>query len=319
MPLKLLDLPIEILELILRPLLVQADPVTLCPCGCLEQREVLVPRVGPLGGSLVEAIYHTLARCLVEPLPILLIHPAIYSIASRLFYQGNTFVLNLQGIHGVHVLNCLHDFSEGALSHAEASRSMVVAEGGNDNRKRIILEMRPALRRIRFLEIRIVDLQLWIEILALPLVKDMITSGSLTQLHVKLYAPRFRGVTLFGASEHSSGLSSFPPLDMDGSDASTAIFTRTPLAGLLDTIASPQLRIARLWVSGTVANDEAWRPFRIPHFVGARGGVEAGLSAVRDLVEIDWCSITRVLEFGFKRYYDYSVSIIIIENGQNKT
>ncbi|KAG6116435.1 hypothetical protein E4U13_001854 [Claviceps humidiphila] len=177
---------------------------------------------------------------------------------------------------------------------------MVVAEGSNDNRRRIIFDMRPALRRIRFLEIRIVDLQLWIETLALPLVKDMITIGSLTQLHVKLYATRFRGVTLFGASEYSSGfrLSPFPPLDMDGSDASTAIFTRTPLAGLLGTIASPQLRIARLWVSGTVENDEAWRPFRIPHFVGARGGVEAGLSAVRDLVEIDWCSITRVLESG---------------------
>ncbi|KAG6096480.1 hypothetical protein E4U31_005441 [Claviceps sp. LM219 group G6] len=299
MPLKLLDLPIEVLVLILRPLLVQADPVTFCPCGCLEQREV--PRVGPLGGSLVEAIHNTLARCPVEPLPILLIHPAIYRIASRLFYQGNMFVLNLQEVHGVHVWNCLHDFFEGALSHAEASRSMVVAEGSDDNRKRKILKMRPALRRIRFLEIRIVDLQLWIETLVLPLVKDMITSGSLTQLHVKLYAPHdVQGVTLFRASEYSSGFSSlvlYPSqLDMDGSDASTAIFTRTPLAGLLDTIASPQLRIARLWVSGTAANDEAWRPFRIPHFVGARGGVEAGLSAVRDLVEIDWCSITRVLE-----------------------
>ncbi|KAG6291237.1 hypothetical protein E4U09_004033 [Claviceps aff. purpurea] len=297
MPLNLLDLPVDVLDLILRPLLVQADAITLCPCGYLERREA--PRVGPQGRLLVEGIHYTLARFLVEPLPILLTHSAIYGIASRLFYRGNIFVLNLQGIHGAHVWNCLHDFSEGALSHAEASQSISVAEGSDDNRKRKILKMRPALRRIRFLEIRIVHLQLWIETLVLPLVRDMITSGNLTQLHVKLYAPHdIQGATLFMASEYSRGSSSlvfWPPLDMDGSDASTPIFERTPLAGLLDALANPQLRIARLWVSGTAANDEAWRPFRIPRFVGARGGVEAGLSAVGDSVEIDWRSITRVL------------------------
>ncbi|KAG6208271.1 hypothetical protein E4U35_000188 [Claviceps purpurea] len=85
---------------------------------------------------------------------------------------------------------------------------------------------------------------------------------------------------------------------MDGSDESTAIFTRAPLAGLLDAVADPELLTARLWVTGTAANDEAWRPFRIPRFVGAGGGVEAGLSAVRDLVDIDWRSIPRVLESG---------------------
>ncbi|KAG5975541.1 hypothetical protein E4U58_000738 [Claviceps cyperi] len=302
MPLKLLDLPIDVLELILHPLLVQEDAITLCPCGCLERREG--PRVGPLGRLPVEATHHsdTLARFLVEPLPILLTHSAIYDIASRLFYRGNMFVLNLQGVHGAHVWNCLDDFSEGVLSHAEASRSITVAESSDDYCKRSILKMRPALRRIRFLEIRIAHLQLWIETLVLPLVRDMITSGSLTQLHVRLYAPHdIQGATLFMASQYSSEFSSlvfWPPLDMDGSDASTAIFTRPPLAGLLDTMASPKLRITRLWVSGTAANDEAWRPFRIPRFVGARGGVEAGLSAVRDMVEIDWRSITRVPEYG---------------------
>ncbi|KAG5920663.1 hypothetical protein E4U61_007599 [Claviceps capensis] len=302
MPLNLLDLPVDILELILRPLLVQADAITLCPCGCLERREDL--RVGrrPSGGLLVEAIHYTLARFFVEPLPILLIHSAIYSIASRLFYQGNMFVLNQRGVHGAHVWNCLYDFSEGALSHSEAFQSINVAEGSDDYRKGTILTMRPALRRIRFLEIRIAHLHHWIETLVLPLVRDMIGSGSLTQLHVKLYAPHdVQGATLFMASEYSSGLSSlvfWPPSGMDGSDALTAIFERTPLAGLLDAVANPQLLTARLRVSGTAANDEAWRPFRIPRFVGARGGVEAGLSAVGDLVEIDWRSITRVLESG---------------------
>ncbi|KAG5940517.1 hypothetical protein E4U60_000453 [Claviceps pazoutovae] len=302
MPLNLLDLPVDILELILRPLLVQADAITLCPCGFLERREDL--RVGrrPPGGLLVEAIHYTLARFFVEPLPILLIHSAICSIASRLFYQGNMFVLNLRGVHGAHVWNCLYDFSEGTLSHSEASQSINVAEGSDDYRKGTILTMRSALRRIRFLEIRIAHLHHWIETLVLPLVRDMIASGSLTQLHVKLYAPHdVQGATLFMASEYPSGLSSlvfWPPSDMDGSDASTAIFERTPLAELLDAVANPQLLTARLWVSGTAANDEAWRPFRIPRFVGARGGVEAGLSAVRDLVEIDWRSITRVLESG---------------------
>ncbi|KAG6285685.1 hypothetical protein E4U45_000272, partial [Claviceps purpurea] len=147
-----------------------------------------------------------------------------------------------------------------------------------------------------------VRLQLWIETLVLPLVRDMITSGNLTQLHVKLYAPHdIEGATFFMAPEYSRASSSllfWPPLDMDGSDESTAIFTRAPLAGLLDAVADPELLTARLWVTGTAANDEAWRPFRIPRFVGAGGGVEAGLSAVRDLVDIDWRSIPRVLESG---------------------
>ncbi|KAG6046307.1 hypothetical protein E4U17_007947 [Claviceps sp. LM77 group G4] len=300
MPLKLLDLPVDVIELILRPLLVQEDAITLCPCGSLERRENL--RVGrpPPGGLLAEAIHQPLARFFFEPLPILLTHSAIYDIASRLFYQDNMFVLNLRGVHGAHVWNCLYDFSEGMHSHAEASPSISVAEGGDEYRRGTILTMRPALQRIRFLEIRIAHLHLWIETLVLPLVRDMIASGSLTQLHVKLYAPHdVQGATLFMASEYSSGSSSlvfWPPLHMEGSDASTAIFTRAPLAGLLDAVTSPKLRTARLWVSGTAANDEAWRSFRMPRFVGARGGVEAGLSAVRDLVEIDWRSIPRVLE-----------------------
>ncbi|KAG6291236.1 hypothetical protein E4U09_004032 [Claviceps aff. purpurea] len=302
MPLNLLDLPVEVLAHILRPLLVQEDAITLCPCGSLERREDI--RVGPRppGGLLLEAIHYISAGFLVEPLPILLTHPAIHEIASRLFYQDNMFVLNLRGVHGAHVWHCLHDFSEDELSHSEASQSIDVAEGIDDYRKGTILTTSPALRRIRFLEIRIAHLHVWIEELVLPLVRDMIARGSLKQLHVKLYAPHdVQGATLLMAPEYSRASSSlvfWPPLEMDGSDESTAIFTRAPLAGLLDAVADPELLTARLWVTGTAANDEAWRPFRIPRFVGARGGVEAGLSAVRDLVEIDWRSIPRVFESG---------------------
>ncbi|KAG6171429.1 hypothetical protein E4U27_007161 [Claviceps purpurea] len=260
----------------------------------LERREDI--RVGPGLLLVLETPHYPSARFFIEPLPILLTHPAINKIASRLFYQDNMFVLNLLGSHGPHVWQCLDDFFKDELSHSEASQSIDVAEGSDDDRQGTITPVLQS-RRVGF-----VRLQLWIETLVLPLVRDMITSGNLTQLHVKLYAPHdIEGATFFMAPEYSRASSSllfWPPLDMDGSDESTAIFTRAPLAGLLDAVADPELLTARLWVTGTAANDEAWRPFRIPRFVGAGGGVEAGLSAVRDLVDIDWRSIPRVLESG---------------------
>ncbi|KAG6199087.1 hypothetical protein E4U10_005502 [Claviceps purpurea] len=118
----------------------------------LERREDI--RVGPGLLLVLETPHYPSARFFIEPLPILLTHPAINKIASRLFYEDNMFVLSLLGSHGQHVWQCLDDFFKDELSHSEASQSIDVAEGSDDYREGTILTMWPALRRIRFLEIR---------------------------------------------------------------------------------------------------------------------------------------------------------------------
>ncbi|KAG6189690.1 hypothetical protein E4U36_004534 [Claviceps purpurea] len=128
------------------------DAITLCSCGNLERREDI--RVGPGLLLVLETPHYPSARFFIEPLPILLTHPAINKIASRLFYEDNMFVLSLLGSHGQHVWQCLDDFFKDELSHSEASQSIDVAEGSDDYREGTILTMWPALRRIRFLEIR---------------------------------------------------------------------------------------------------------------------------------------------------------------------
>ncbi|KAG5926321.1 hypothetical protein E4U42_003415 [Claviceps africana] len=272
MPTHILDLPVDIIALILRPLLVQADPIPLCPCGHLAD---------------------STASLTPDALPILLSHPAIHAIAAPLFYQGNAFVLDLRGKHGPHVRRCLDEWAE-EEAHADPSRRL---EGPEDDgilhRARHLLTMRPALRRIRCLEMRIVKLRAWIENQTVPLVKDMIVSGGLAELHVKIYAAS-SAVSRSAPSHEPAGPEGFSTCPNAGAsdvaeDASRSLFTRPPLAGLLAVLGDPYLRTARLWVSGTAAHG-AWRPFRMSRLAGAAS------SADGDLVEIDWGSIVRTLD-----------------------
>ncbi|KAG5984343.1 hypothetical protein E4U55_005121 [Claviceps digitariae] len=299
MPAHLLDLPVDIIALILRPLLVQAHPIPLCPCGHL-----------PSSSSTTTTTSLTLDALL----PILLIHPAIHAIAAPLFYQGNAFVLDLRGKHGPHVRRCLDELAEDEAAHADPSRYL---DGPEDDgmlcRRRDLLAMRSALRRIRCLEVRIVKLRGWIENQIVPLVKDMTVSGGLAELYVKIYAASVcasapspaptpapavavavasKSSVPAGPAGRASLSTSRPPGELDAAmDASHSIFTRPPLAGLLAALSDPYLRTARLWVSGTAAH-EAWQPFRMPRSVGASRAGEAD----GDLVEIDWGSIMRVLD-----------------------
>lgn len=77
--LHLLELPVDVLNLILTPLLVSSTPVPLCPC----------------------------TRSPIDPTDVFLIHPALYTIAAPLFYRVNTFVLDASGSHGQHVRRLL--------------------------------------------------------------------------------------------------------------------------------------------------------------------------------------------------------------------
>ncbi|KAG5938434.1 hypothetical protein E4U53_008013 [Claviceps sorghi] len=272
MPKHILDLPVDIIALILRPLLVQADPIPLCPCGHLADSTT--------GLSL-------------DALPILLSHPAIHAIAAPLFYQGNTFVLDLRGKHGPHVRRCLDEWAE-EEAHADPSRHL---EGPEDDgilhRTRDLLTMRSALRRIRCLEMRIVKLRAWVENQVVPLVKDMIVSGGLAELHVRIYAASAaasRSAPSHAAASRERLSTCWPAGESDAAvDASHSIFTRPPLAGLLAVLSDPYLRTARLWVSSTAAHG-AWHPFCMSRLVGTTS------SADGDLVEIDWGRIVKALD-----------------------
>ncbi|POR37687.1 Uncharacterized protein TPAR_02114 [Tolypocladium paradoxum] len=65
MGLHFLDLPVDILSMILRPLLVSRSPVQLCTCT----------------SAPADASAHLLR--------VLMTHPAVHAIASPLFYEGN--------------------------------------------------------------------------------------------------------------------------------------------------------------------------------------------------------------------------------------
>lgn len=72
---NLLDLPVDLLDLVLKYLLTSPDPICLCPCS----------------------------SSLVNPLPVFLTHSALYSIALPLFYRQNTFVIDTTGLHNRHI------------------------------------------------------------------------------------------------------------------------------------------------------------------------------------------------------------------------
>ena len=73
--LNLLELPVDILSLILTPLLVSSTPISLCPC----------------------------TKSPIDPTEIFLIHPALYAVAAPLFYKVNSFALDVTVWHAQHV------------------------------------------------------------------------------------------------------------------------------------------------------------------------------------------------------------------------
>ncbi|KAG5975542.1 hypothetical protein E4U58_000739 [Claviceps cyperi] len=261
MPLQLLDLSVDVLELILRLVLARKDAISLCPCGQTQ---------------------YSSAGVRVNPLPILLVHPATYSIGARIFYQENTFALDLRGKHRSHVQQYLRGL-------AEAPAPSTIEDYDRMYRRKDVLEMKPVLRRIRYLDVRLEDLRDWVETLVLPLVRDMILSGSLVKLRVVLhgraairssllYAPRIRG--------RQSGSSRL------------RLSIRPPLAGVLALLAEPNLRNARLWMmAGTLMGPTAWKPFCIPCPVGTRDPLGNAPSSLGSFfVEIDLASLMEVTD-----------------------
>ncbi|KND91273.1 hypothetical protein TOPH_04071, partial [Tolypocladium ophioglossoides CBS 100239] len=153
MGLHFLDLPVDILSMMLRPLLVSGSRVQLCTCT----------------GAPGDVSAHLLR--------VLLIHPAVHAIACPLFYEGNVFGLDTGGEHGPHVRRCLE--AAAAEGETEAEEDGFVAR-----QRREVLRQGAALRRVRRLEVRVETLRAWVDWYVVPLLGDMALRGCLSELTV---------------------------------------------------------------------------------------------------------------------------------------
>ncbi|CAM1504097.1 Fc.00g016880.m01.CDS01 [Cosmosporella sp. VM-42] len=248
--LNFLDLPVDILNLILLPILTNPTPIPLCPCSS-----------SPL-----------------NPLPVLLIHPALYAIAVSVFYRANTFVLDSTGPHAQHIRRLL-------LWIPGRPVAIPLARG-------TLLRTKDALRRIARLEVKIDRLRGWLEGIVVPKVQDMVVKGDLEHLSMSVRSPVPRPTT--------TNIRRTREDDM-------RMFTQPPLEGLLRVLADPYLRTARLWVD--VRHVSAWCRFHTGQpcalastgsgdgiGAGVDGGVRSDAGGHGKAMEIDWREILRVVD-----------------------
>ncbi|KAM0344425.1 hypothetical protein ACHAPU_007609 [Fusarium lateritium] len=233
--LNILDLPVDILSLILKPLVTSSSPIHLCPCA-------LSP---------------------INPLPVLLSHPALHTIATPLLYAGNQFLLDATGPHSQHI-----------------RRELQSAPLGADERlpgRATLLTTPDALRRIARVELRIDRLRGWLGTDIAPLLTKLAVQGRMDYLTVWVRTP-----TETKTPVHFRP--AWPGKDMD-------MFARPPLEGLLRVLADPYLLSARLWVDARHA--KTWCRFHAGP-CGAESGVPERERERR--IEIDWREIIRVVD-----------------------
>ncbi|KAM5355508.1 hypothetical protein ACJ41O_002154 [Fusarium nematophilum] len=193
--LNILDLPVDVLSLILQPLVTSPTPIQLCPCTPPP----------------------------INPLPILLSHPALHTIATPLLYVGNEFVLDATGPHAQHI------------------RRELLATPGADERlpgRANLLTTADALRRVARMQVRIDRLRGWVGAGVVPLLAELAVQGRLEHLTVWVRTPGERRQLM---PTHGAGAKRQPGTDLD-------MFARPPLEGLLRVLADPYLISARLCV-----------------------------------------------------------------------
>lgn len=151
--LTILDLPVDILALILRPLLVSATPISLCPCSSPPS-----PLASP-----------------TRLLPVLLIHPSLHAIACPLFYAANSFTLDLSGAHHAHARRIVRQPTP-SLGETDADLSLPP----------LLLRSPSALRRIHRLVLTLDRLRGWLADTLVPLLQHMVVGGCLARLEVRV-------------------------------------------------------------------------------------------------------------------------------------
>ncbi|KAH7155418.1 hypothetical protein B0J13DRAFT_618868 [Dactylonectria estremocensis] len=232
--LNLLDLPVDILSIILQPLVTSPTPIQVCPCAASP----------------------------INPLAVLLTHPALHAIAAPLLFTANEFVLDGTGPHAQHVRR--------RLAEAEAAEE---AEAGQDAMAPAssLLTTRDARLRMANLLVRFDRLRGWVHDGLVPMLMDMVVQGALEHLTVWVRSPpegrhpQVQPVRRSRAAGNGGGGNGAEDL---------AMFTRPPLEGLLRVLADPFLRTARLWVDSR-RHVRAWCRFH----AGGPGGIGCGAGA----------------------------------------
>ncbi|KAF5024168.1 hypothetical protein F66182_3757 [Fusarium sp. NRRL 66182] len=232
--LNILDLPVDILSLVLKPLVTSPAPIQLCPCTASP----------------------------INPLPILLSHPALHTIATPLLYAGNQFVLDATGPHAQHIRRELQNAPPGADERLPGRATLLTTPD--------------ALRRVARMEVRIDRLRGWLGTDIVPLLTELALQGRMDHLSVWVRTPVESKTPM-----HFRPAKPRPTTDLD-------MFARPPLEGLLRLLADPYLLSARLWVDARHA--KTWCRFHD----GACA--EGGGPRAPERVEVDWREILRVVD-----------------------
>ncbi|OAA54455.1 hypothetical protein ISF_08383 [Cordyceps fumosorosea ARSEF 2679] len=260
-PTTLLDLPVDVIALILTPLLKIDAPIELCPC----------PDHGDLNARLETARL------------VLLVHPQLHAIACPMLYSLNTFKLAIvSGRHGALQSKMLQ-----AHCHEEATtlgeawtglRDGAAADGAlaaEQERQREMGKLRlfvtpSARRRVRNFVLEVGRHRGWIDRAVTPVLSDMILAGSLASLSITL---------LYQASETRLGGNQLLSRD-------AAMFTRPPLKGFFQALADPDLESSRLLLTG--GHPPAWCKYHKKGLRSDRRGAKCP-----PVAEVDWRAIVR--------------------------
>lgn len=230
-PLNLLDLPVDILSLILTPLLKFDTDIELCPCsdhGQLDQQLAIARSV-------------------------LLVHPQLHAIACPMLYSLNTFRLSLLfSGHGSLQTKMLQIYAHGDASRRTRDVPAVLGENadargslGAEQRQemgKLQLFVTPsARRRIRTFVLEVGRHRGWIDQVVTPVLSDMILAGNLASLAITLVYPA-NAAKVRNAFVRRN-------LNLLNLDHDTRILMSPPVKGFFQLLADPDLESSKLFVT----------------------------------------------------------------------
>ncbi|KAJ6786051.1 hypothetical protein PWT90_02745 [Aphanocladium album] len=269
-PLNLLDLPIDILALILTPLVKFDTVIELCPCTN--------------HGALDEQL--DIARS------VLLVHPHLHAIACPMLYNLNSFKLSITSSnHGASQTKMLqshvHTDSSGRASDAQAPLdgqsdvpSLLAAEERRLMGKLQLFVTPSARRRIRNLILEVGRHRGWIDQLVTPVLSDMILAGNLSSL----------SITLSYQSHQAKSRNTFANRNPNASSSSLradpVILTKPPLKGFFQVLADPDLETSQLFI--TRGHPSAWCKYHDRESQYGHRNPDCPFTAA-----VDWLSIVR--------------------------
>lgn len=230
---NLLDLPVDVLALILAQLVKFDKVIELCPCS----------NHGELSDQLETARL------------ILLVHPHLYAIACPMLYSLNTFKMSIvSGRHGAPQAKMLQTYYHSDASGRARTEPALFADptdvpdslAAEERREmgKLQLFVTPsARRRIRTFVLEVGRHRGWIDQIVTPVLSDMILAGNLASLSITLLYqhPDVRPRNFFRTTS--------PNVSSPSSGGDPVIFTKPPLRGFFQVLADPDLETSRLFLS----------------------------------------------------------------------